>query len=78
MKFKFNGTKINGGAAMLLIILILVISFFSTALLFWALTLALGAFGIVLTFTWGRAFAFWIICAIIRTLFGGLIRKEND
>ncbi len=50
-------------------LLVLAICFLADALVFWLLTLLLPVFGIVITFTWGKALAFWGICILIRILF---------
>lgn len=53
----------------LLVILMLVISYLCTSLLFWLMTLALYVcFSIVVTFTWGKAFVFWLLCILVKKL----------
>ena len=48
----------------------LALDFLFTSFVFWLITLALTAFGIQVVFTWGLAFAFWVIIKCIRFLIG--------
>ena len=51
-----------------LAILLLVADFFLTSAGFFILTLALSVFDIIIIFTWGKSFAFWVCCVILRAL----------
>lgn len=50
-------------------ILILILDFFFTAFCYWLITLVLGACGLAIPFTWGFAFAFWVVCKILKLIF---------
>ena len=51
-----------------LAILLFVADFFLTSAGFFILTLALSIFDIIIIFTWGKSFAFWVCCVILRAL----------
>ena len=52
------------------VLISLVLDFLLTSFVFWLITLALTAFGVQVVFTWGLAFAFWVIIKCIRLLIG--------
>ena len=60
----------------LAIVAILVVSFLATALILKGIIVVLGLMGvtaiggIALVFTWKFAFLFWLLCCLIRMLFG--------
>ena len=54
----------------LVVLISFVLDFLFTSFIFWLITLALTAFGIPVVFTWGLAFAFWVIIKCIRFLIG--------
>ena len=51
-----------------LAILLLIADFFLASVGLFILTLALSVFDIIILFTWGKAFAFWVCCIILRAL----------
>ena len=51
-----------------LAILLFVADFFLASVGLFILTLALSIFDIIIIFTWGKAFAFWVCCMIFRAL----------
>lgn len=61
----------------LIVLLIALVSFLATAFCFWLLTLLLPVFGIALTFSWGKALAFWVILIIIRALLKSTVKVET-
>ena len=48
------------------VVLVLILDFLLTAFGFWLITLVLGAMGVSIVFTWGWAFAIWVIIKIIK------------
>ena len=48
----------------------LALDFLFTSFIFWLITLALAIFDVQVVFTWGLAFAFWVIIKCIRFLIG--------
>ena len=54
----------------LAVLIALVLDFLLTSFVFWLITLVLTAFGVQVVFTWGLAFAFWVIIKCIRLLIG--------
>ena len=54
----------------LIMLISLALDFLFTSFVFWLITLVLTAFGIQFVFTWGLAFAFWVIIKCIRFLIG--------
>ena len=50
------------------VVLLLVADFFLASVGLFILTLALSVFDIIIIFTWGKAFAFWVCCIILRAL----------
>lgn len=50
------------------LVFILLLDFLLTAFGFWLITLVLGVMGIAVAFTWGWAFAFWVIIKIIKLI----------
>ena len=54
---------------LLALIIVLAIDFLFTAFGFWLITLVLGVMGVAFTFTWGWAFAVWVIIKIWKLIF---------
>ena len=54
----------------LVMLISLTLDFLLTSFVFWLITLALTAFGVQFVFTWGLAFAFWVIIKCIHFLIG--------
>lgn len=50
----------------LVLVLCLALDFLLVALGFWLVTLVLGVMGVAITFTWGWAFAIWVIIKIVK------------
>jgi len=48
------------------LVFILALDFLLTAFGYWLVTLVLGVMGVAVTFTWGWAFAIWVIIKIIK------------
>lgn len=51
------------------LLLIFGLDFLLTAFCFWLIILVLSACGLAVAFTWGWAFAFWVICKILKLIF---------
>ncbi len=51
------------------ILIVFLIDFLFTAVGLWVITLILGALGLAIQFTWGLAFAVWLIIKILKMIF---------
>lgn len=54
---------------LLALIFVFVLDFLLTSFCFWLITFVLSACGLAVAFTWGWAFAFWVICKILKLIF---------